>query len=297
MIDLKGCGTALVTPFKSDTQLDLEAFRKLIRWQLDSGIHFLVPSGTTGESVTLNEEEYRKVIRTCVETAAGAVPVVAGAGTNNTAQAIHLATIAQQEGADALLAVTPYYNKPTQEGLVLHFSKIAESISLPVVLYNVPGRTIINITAETALRLAQVDNIIALKEASGDLGQVMQILNRRPSDFVVLSGDDSLTLPIMAMGGEGIISVASNLIPAEMSQMVDLALSGKWEEAKKIHYRYLDLMELNFIESSPIPVKYALSRMGKLEEAYRLPLCPLSDPSKKVMDQELDKLNLVSSGD
>ncbi len=297
MIDLKGCGTALVTPFKSDTQLDLEAFRKLIRWQLDSGIHFLVPSGTTGESVTLNEEEYREVIRTCVETAAGAVPVVAGAGTNNTAQAIHLATIAQQEGADALLAVTPYYNKPTQEGLVLHFSKIAESISLPVVLYNVPGRTIINITAETALRLAQVDNIIALKEASGDLGQVMQILNRRPSDFVVLSGDDSLTLPIMAMGGEGIISVASNLIPAEMSQMVDLALSGKWEEAKKIHYRYLDLMELNFIESSPIPVKYALSRMGKLEEAYRLPLCPLSDPSKKVMDQELDKLNLVSSGD
>jgi 4-hydroxy-tetrahydrodipicolinate synthase len=297
MIDLKGCGTALVTPFKSDTQLDLEAFRKLIRWQLDSGIHFLVPSGTTGESVTLNEEEYRKVIRTCVETAAGAVPVVAGAGTNNTAQAIHMATIAQQEGADALLAVTPYYNKPTQEGLVLHFSKIAESISLPVVLYNVPGRTIINITAETALRLAQVDNIIALKEASGDLGQVMQILNRRPSDFVVLSGDDSLTLPIMAMGGEGIISVASNLIPAEMSQMVDLALSGKWEEAKKIHYRYLDLMELNFIESSPIPVKYALSRMGKLEEAYRLPLCPLSDPSKKVMDQELDKLNLVSSGD
>jgi 4-hydroxy-tetrahydrodipicolinate synthase len=297
MIDLKGCGTALVTPFKSDTQLDLEAFRKLIRWQLDSGIHFLVPSGTTGESVTLNEEEYRKVIRTCVETAAGAVPVVAGAGTNNTAQAIHLATIAQQEGADALLAVTPYYNKPTQEGLVLHFSKIAESISLPVVLYNVPGRTIINIPAETALRLAQVDNISALKEASGDLGQVMQILNRRPSDFVVLSGDDSLTLPIMAMGGEGIISVASNLIPAEMSQMVDLALSGKWEEAKKLHYRYLDLMELNFIESSPIPVKYALSRMGKLEEAYRLPLCPLSDPSKKVMDQELDKLNLVSSGD
>lgn len=297
MIDLKGCGTALVTPFKADNQLDLEAFRKLIRWQLDSGIHFLVPSGTTGESVTLNEEEYREVIRTCVETAAGAVPVVAGAATNNTAQAIHLATIAQQEGADALLAVTPYYNKPTQEGLVLHFSKIAESISLPVVLYNVPGRTIINITAETALRLAQVDNIIALKEASGDLGQVMQILNRRPSDFVVLSGDDSLTLPIMAMGGEGIISVASNLIPAEMSQMVDLALSGKWDEAKKIHYRYLDLMELNFIESSPIPVKYALSRMGKLEEAYRLPLCPLSDPSKKVMDQELDKLNLVSSGD
>ncbi len=297
MINLKGCGTALVTPFQSDTQLDLEAYRKLIRWQLDSGIHFLVPSGTTGESVTLNEEEYRQVIRTCVETAAGAVPVVAGAGSNNTAQVIHLAGIAEQEGADALLAVTPYYNKPTQEGLVLHFSKIAESISLPVVLYNVPGRTIINITAETALRLAQVDSIIAVKEASGDLGQVMQILGSRPSDFLVLSGDDSLTLPMMAMGGEGIISVASNLIPAEMSEMVDLALSGKWEEARKIHYRYLNLMALNFIETSPIPVKYALSRMGRLEEVYRLPLCPLSAPSKKMMDQELDKLNLVSSGD
>ncbi len=297
MINLRGCGTALVTPFQSDTQLDLEAYRKLIRWQLDSGVHFLVPAGTTGESVTLNEEEYRQVIGTCVKTAAGAVPVVAGAGTNNTTQAIHLANIAQQEGADALLAVTPYYNKPTQEGLVLHFSKIAESISLPVVLYNVPGRTIINITAETALRLAQVDSIIAVKEASGDLGQVMRILNRRPSDFLVLSGDDSLTFPIMAMGGEGIISVASNLIPAEMSQMVDLALDGKWEEARKIHYRFLNLMELNFIETSPIPVKYALSRMGKLEEVYRLPLCPLSAPSKKVMDHELDKLNLVSSGD
>ncbi len=297
MIDLKGCGTALVTPFQSDAQLDLEAYQKLIRWQLDSGVHFLVPSGTTGESVTLNEEEYRQVIRTCVETAAGAVPVVAGAGTNNTAHAIHLAAIAQQEGADALLAVTPYYNKPTQEGLVLHFSKIAESISLPVVLYNVPGRTIINITAETALRLAQVDNIIALKEASGDLGQVMQILGSRPSDFLVLSGDDSLTLPMMAMGGEGIISVASNVIPAEMSQRVDLALSGKWEEARKIHYRYLNLMQVNFIETSPIPVKYALSRMGKLEEVYRLPLCTISDTSKKVMDQELDKLNLVRSGD
>jgi len=216
MIHLKGCGTALVTPFKSDSQLDLEAYRKLIRWQLDSGVHFMVPAGTTGESVTLNEEEYREVIRTCVETVSGAVPVVAGAGTNNTAHAIHLATIAQEEGADALLVVTPYYNKPTQEGLVLHFSKIAESISLPVVLYNVPGRTAINITAETVLRLARVDNVIAIKEASGDLGQVMQILARRPSDFVVLSGDDSLTLPVMAMGGEGIISVASNLIPAEM---------------------------------------------------------------------------------
>jgi 4-hydroxy-tetrahydrodipicolinate synthase len=297
MINLRGCGTALVTPFQSDTQLDLEAYRKLIRWQLDSGIHFLVPAGTTGESVTLNEEEYRQVIGTCVETAAGAVPVVAGAGTNNTAQAIHLANIAQEEGADALLAVTPYYNKPTQEGLVLHFSKIAESIRLPVVLYNVPGRTIINITAETALRLAQLDGIIAVKEASGDLGQVMQILDRRPSDFLVLSGDDSLTVPIMAMGGEGIISVASNLIPAEMSQMVDLALDGKWEEARKIHYQYLNLMEINFIETSPIPVKYALSRMGRLEEVYRLPLCSITEPSKKVMDQELDKLNLVSSGD
>ena len=297
MINTTGCGTALVTPFQSNNEVDLEAYRKLVQWQIDSGINFLVPVGTTGESVTLSEEEYRDVIRTCVETVAGEVPVVAGAGTNNTAHAVHLAGIVQELGADALLAVTPFYNKPTQEGLLRHFQKIAESITIPVILYNVPGRTVTNITAETALLLAQIDNIIGIKESSGDLDQIMQILAHRPPGFLVLSGDDSLALAITAMGGDGLISVASNLIPAEMTRIIDLARRGDLAEARKFHYHYLSLMDLNFIESNPIPVKYALSRMGKLEEVYRLPLCPLSKANKGRMDQELQKLNLVSPRD
>ncbi|MCH8819112.1 MAG: 4-hydroxy-tetrahydrodipicolinate synthase [Acidobacteria bacterium] len=293
MIDLTGCGTALVTPFKSSGEPDLEAYRKFVQWQIDSGINFLVPVGTTGENVTLKEQEYCDVIRTCVETASGAVPVLAGAGSNNTEYAVHLAQMAEKLGADALLAVTPYYNKPTQEGLLLHFGKIAGSIGIPIIVYNVPGRTATNISAETTLRLAQIDNILGIKEASGNLVQIMRILQEKPSDFLVLSGDDSMTLPMVAMGAEGLISVASNLIPAEMTQIVDLGRRGELEEARKLHYRYLNLMELNFVETSPIPVKYALSRMGKLEEIYRLPLCPMQEENKRTMDQELEKLGLV----
>lgn len=293
MIDLTGCGTALVTPFKSSGEPDLEAYRKFVQWQIDSGINFLVPVGTTGENVTLKEQEYCDVIRTCVETASGAVPVLAGAGSNNTAYAVHLAQMAEKLGADALLAVTPYYNKPTQEGLLLHFGEIAGSIGIPIIVYNVPGRTATNISAETTLRLAQIDNILGIKEASGNLVQIMRILQEKPSDFLVLSGDDSMTLPMVAMGAEGLISVASNLIPAEMTQIVDLGRRGELEEARKLHYRYLNLMELNFVETSPIPVKYALSRMGKLEEIYRLPLCPMQEENKRTMDQELEKLGLV----
>ena len=293
MIDLTGCGTALVTPFKSSGEPDLEAYRKFVQWQIDSGINFLVPVGTTGENVTLKEQEYCDVIRTCVETAFGAVPVLAGAGSNNTEYAVHLAQMAEKLGADALLAVTPYYNKPTQEGLLLHFGEIAGSIGIPIIVYNVPGRTATNISAETTLRLAQIDNILGIKEASGNLVQIMRILQEKPSDFLVLSGDDSMTLPMVAMGAEGLISVASNLIPAEMTQIVDLGRRGALEEARKLHYRYLNLMELNFVETSPIPVKYALSRMGKLEEIYRLPLCPMQEENKRTMDQELEKLGLV----
>lgn len=293
MIDLTGCGTALVTPFKSSGEPDLEAYRKFVQWQIDSGINFLVPVGTTGENVTLKEQEYCDVIRTCVETASGAVPVLAGAGSNNTEYAVHLAQMAEKLGADALLAVTPYYNKPTQEGLLLHFGEIAGSIGIPIIVYNVPGRTATNISAETTLRLAQIDNILGIKEASGNLVQIMRILQEKPSDFLVLSGDDSMTLPMVAMGAEGLISVASNLIPAEMTQIVDLGRRGELEEARKLHYRYLNLMELNFVETSPIPVKYALSRMGKLEEIYRLPLCPMQEENKRTMDQELEKLGLV----
>ena len=293
MIDLTGCGTALVTPFKSSGEPDLEVYSKFVQWQIDSGINFLVPVGTTGESVTLKEEEYSDVIRTCVETASGAVPVLAGAGTNNTAYAVHLAQKAEQLGADALLAVTPYYNKPTQEGLLLHFGEIARSIGIPVIVYNVPGRTVTNITVETTLKLAKMDNIVGTKEASGDLVQIMRILQEKPSDFLVLSGDDSMTLPMVTMGAEGLISVASNVIPAEMARIVDLGRKGDLEEARKLHYRYLNLMELNFVETSPIPVKYALSRMGKLEEVYRLPLCPMKEEHKRTMDQELETLSLV----
>jgi len=293
MTDLTGCGTALVTPFNDNGEPDLGTYRDFIRWQIDSGIDFLVPVGTTGEGVTLTEEEYRQVVGACVEAASGDVPVLAGAGTNNTQYAVQLAQTAEKLGANAVLAVTPYYNKPTPEGQLRHFTKIAESITLPVVLYNVPGRTVVNITAETCLKLAEVKNIVSTKEASGDLVQIMRIIRDSPSDFVVLSGDDSTALSIVAMGGEGLISVASNVIPAEMTEIIRLGREGQMEEALTLQYKYLELMEINFIESNPIPVKYALSRMGKLKELYRLPLCPMSDSNKTKMDRELEQLGLI----
>ena len=295
MIKIQGCGTALVTPFADDGSVDLQSYRRFVDWQIQSGIDFLVPCGTTGESVTLDEDEYRSVIRACVEEARGRVPVVAGAGTNNTAHAAHLSRIAEKAGADAVLSVTPYYNKPTQEGLILHFRKIAESISIPVVLYNVPGRTGCNILADTALRLAEIPGIIAVKEASGNLGQIMDIIAGRPASFSVLSGDDALAFAIVALGGEGLISVASNIIPAEMATLIRLLSDGLLEEARELQYRYLNLMNLNFIESNPIPVKYAVSRLGRIRELYRLPMCPMSDANKRKMDQELERLQLVTS--
>ena len=295
MINIQGCGTALVTPFSEGGALDLEAYRDLIRWQVDSGVHFLVPCGTTGESVTLEENEYRAVIGACVETVSGAVPVVAGAGTNSTAHTIHFARIAEEEGANAILSVTPYYNKPTQEGIFLHFRNIAAAVRIPMIVYNVPGRTGTNISAATTLRLAQVENVIGIKEASGALDQITEILIGQPPGFTVLSGDDAFTFSIMALGGKGVISVTSNVIPAEMSRLVQLALDGQLEEARKIHFRFLSLMNLNFIESSPIPVKYALSRMGKIQEVYRLPLCPLLEGNKQKMDSELEMLHLVAA--
>ncbi len=295
MIRIQGCGTALVTPFSGGGALDLKAYRDLVRWQVDSGVHFLVPCGTTGESVTLEEDEYRATIGACVEAASGAVPVVAGAGTNNTAHAIHFARMAEEEGADAVLSVTPYYNKPTQEGIFLHFRDIAAAVKIPLIVYNVPSRTGTNISAATTVLLAEVENIIGVKEASDSLDQIMEILKERPSGFSVFSGNDSFTLPMMALGGEGVICVTSNVIPAEMSRLAQLALDGQLEEAREIHFRYLSLMNLNFIESNPIPVKYVLSRMGKIEEVYRLPLCPLGEGNKQKMDSELEKLHLITA--
>ncbi|MFQ5738862.1 MAG: 4-hydroxy-tetrahydrodipicolinate synthase [Acidobacteriota bacterium] len=293
--EISGCGTALVTPFTRRHGVDLVAYTKLIRRQVEAGIDFVVPCGTTGESVTLGEEEYRSVIRTCVETVSGEIPVVAGAGSNSTAHALHLARIAEQEGADALLSVTPYYNKPTQEGVFRHFQKLSQETALPVIVYNVPGRTGSNILPQTEFRLAHLPSIIGVKEASGNLDQIMEILAGRENGFRLFSGDDALALAVATLGGDGLISVAANLIPAEMTRLIRLARRGTVAEARQIHYRYLRLMNLNFAASNPIPIKYALSRMGWIEEVYRLPLCPMAVEKKEKMDAELERLGLLKA--
>ncbi len=293
--DLRGCGTALVTPFQADGSLDLAAYRRLVSWQIEEGIDFLVPCGTTGESVTLDDEEYSAVVGACVEAAAGAVAVVAGAGSNDTAKAARLSRLAEAAGADALLSVSPYYNRPTQEGMVQHFQEIARHTSLPMIVYNVPGRTGTNILPDTQLRLAELPSVLGVKEASGSLAQIMEVLARRPGRYRLYSGDDNLAFAFAALGGEGLISVASNVIPGPMSRMLRRLREGRLEEARALHYRYLDLMNLNFVESNPIPVKYALHRLGRLEHRYRLPLCPMSPANQKRMDAELDRLELVTA--
>ena len=288
----EGSNVAIVTPFRKG-KVDEDGVRALVDFHLENGTHGIVACGTTGEAATLSHEEQDGVIDLIIKRVDDRIPVIAGSGSNSTAEAIRRTGFAKKAGADGALVVVPYYNKPTQEGLLLHFGEIARSISIPVIVYNVPGRTVTNITAETTLQLAQIDNILGVKEASGDLVQIMKILEGKPSNFLVLSGDDSMTLPMVTMGAEGLISVASNVIPAEMTEIVNLGRNGDLEEARKLHYRYLDLMELNFVETSPIPVKYALSRMGKLEEVYRLPLCPMKKENKRTMDQELEKLGLI----
>jgi 4-hydroxy-tetrahydrodipicolinate synthase len=292
---LRGCATALVTPFSADGSIDEDSLRALIEYQIDGGIRLLVPCGTTGESVTMSDEEDQRVIKLTIDTAAGRARVIAGAGSNSTASAIAYSRTARDLGADAVLQVAPYYNKPTQDGLYAHFRAIAESVpELPVVIYNVPGRTSSNISAQTTLRLARdVENIVAVKEASGNLSQIMEILRARPDDFRVLSGDDSFTLALIALRAEGLVSVASNEAPELMSRLVDLALEGKWDEARALHYRLLPLMETNFIESSPGPVKAALAMMGLLEENFRLPLVPVQEASRERMREVLLGLDLL----
>jgi len=275
---MRGCATALVTPFKSDGGVDIERMRALVERQVEGGVRLLVPCGTTGESATMSDEEDRQVIAATVEVArARGARVIAGAGSNSTAHAVHYSQAARDEGADAVLIVAPYYNKPTQEGLYQHFRTVALAVApLPVVLYNVPGRTSSNISAETTLRLARdFENVAAVKEASGNLAQIMEILRGRPEGFRVLSGDDAMTFAMIALGADGLISVASNEAPDLMSRMVDAALEGRWDEARELHYRLLPLMDVNFVESSPGPVKAALALMGLLEENFRLPLVPV----------------------
>jgi 4-hydroxy-tetrahydrodipicolinate synthase len=292
---LRGCATALVTPFTRDGAIDQAALQRLVEYQIAGGVQLLVPCGTTGESATMTEAEDQQVIKLVIETAKGRARVIAGTGSNATAAAIEYSQTARTLGADAVLVVAPFYNKPTQDGLYAHFRAVAESVGdLPVVIYNVPGRTSSNISAQTTLRLAQdVPNIVAVKEASGNLSQIMEILRERPAGFRVLSGDDSFTFPLLALGAEGLISVAANEAPALMSQMINLALAGNWPEARALHYRLLPLMEVNFIESSPGPVKAALAMMGLIEESYRLPLVPISDQSRTKLRPVLAELGLL----
>ena len=292
---LRGCATALVTPFAADGAVDEQRFRDLIEYQIAGGMRILVPCGTTGESVTMTDEENRFVIRTTVELSHGRAKVIAGTGSNSTAVTIARSQAARELGVDGVLTVAPYYNKPTQDGLYAHFRAIAEAVSgLPGVIYNVPGRTSSNISADTTLRLAHdVENIVAVKEASGNLSQIMEILRGRPEGFRVISGDDSLTLALIALGGDGLISVASNEAPQLMSLLNDLALAGQWDEARALHYRLLPLMEGNFIESSPGPVKAAMAIMGLLEENLRLPLVPVQEKTRARMREILNEVGLL----
>jgi len=269
-----GCGTAMVTPFRKDLSLDEEALRRLVRRQIGAGINFLVPCGTTGESPTLTHEEHLRVVAITIEEARGKVPVLAGAGGYNTQHVIEMARECEKLGANGILSVTPYYNKPTQEGLFHHFKAIAASTSLPIILYNVPPRTNVNIDPATVHQLSEIENIIGVKEASGNISQITQVIQRVPEDFLVLSGDDALTLPLAAMGGRGIISVASNAIPAEMTRLAQMCLSGNFPEARDLQRKWMPLLEVNFIETNPTPVKAAMAEMGLLEPTYRLPLVP-----------------------
>lgn len=294
-LDLRGCGTALVTPFKRDGSLDLDALRRLVKFQLREGIHFLVPCGTTGETPTLEHDEYLAVIRTVVEEVQGRVPVVPGVTGNSTAKVVRMAREVAALGVNAILSATPYYNKPTQEGIYQHFKAIAEAAGIPVVLYNVPGRTSSNIEPATLARLAKIPNISAVKEASGSITQQMDVLAQAPPGFRVLSGDDAFTFPLMALGGKGIISVASNEIPGPMSRLAQLMLDGNIEEARRLHFQLLPLMQVNFIESNPIPVKAALAMMGLVEEVYRLPLVPMKPENRAKLEKVLESQGLLGS--
>jgi 4-hydroxy-tetrahydrodipicolinate synthase len=288
-----GTGTALVTPFRRDGSLDESRLRALVRRQIEAGIDFLVPCGTTGENPTLSATEHLRVVEITLEVAKGKVPVLAGAGGYNTAEVISRARELEALGVNGILSVTPYYNKPTQEGLFQHFKAIAAAIALPIILYSVQGRTGVNIEPSTVQRLAHIPNIAGIKEASGNVGQMAAILNCVPEDFLVLSGDDALTLPLLALGGRGVISVVSNEIPVAMANMVRLALAGDFESARRLHRRYHPLMEINFVESNPIPVKAALAEMGLLEPVWRLPLVPPKMESLVRIRAVLESLALV----
>jgi 4-hydroxy-tetrahydrodipicolinate synthase len=295
-MNLRGCGTALVTPFKQDQSVDEVRLRELVEWQVSSGIGFLVPCGTTGETPTLSKDEWLRVIDITIEVVAGRVPIVAGATSNATADAVEKAReVARRKGVNAILTASPYYNKPTQEGQYQHFKAIAEAVDKPLVLYSVQGRTATNLEPTTLGRLAKIPNIIAVKEASGNMTQIAEVFNHVPENFLVFSGDDAITLPVISLGGVGIISVVSNEIPKEMSELTNAALKNDWEKARRIHRKYLPLMQGNFIESSPMPLKAVMAMMGKIEEVYRLPLVPVKPETRTRLRQIATEIGLLKS--
>lgn len=291
---ITGSAVALVTPFRQDGSIDTESLRRLVQFQREAGTDIVIPCGTTGESPTLSAEEQARIIRIVREEAGDAMMVAAGAGTNDTAHAIELSRNAEKAGAQALLSVAPYYNKPSQEGYYQHFAHVARAVSIPVILYNVPGRTGSNVSADTIIRLANdFGNILAVKEASDNFDQIAELIDRRPERFSVLTGEDSLILPFMAMGGDGVISVAANEIPKAIKGLVEAMKAGNLDEARTINRTYRRLLKLNFIESNPVPVKYALAQMGMIEENYRLPLVPMHEANRAIIRAELQKLGLV----
>ena len=284
---LQGCGTALVTPFTPDGQVDYPALRALVDWQIAEGIDFLVPCGSTGEAQTLTDGERERVVAAVIEVAEGRVPVMAGATSNDTARAVDETRRMCRLGADYILSATPYYNKPTQDGLYRHFTAVADASDKPVCLYNVPGRTAVNLKPHVAVRLGAHPNIVGIKEASGDLRQIMEIIRLRPEGFSVLSGDDWMTLPLITAGGDGLISVTSNEVPAPMTAFVHLALSGDLDWSREWHYRLLPLMDANFLETNPAPVKAALALMGRIGNVLRLPLVPVTDATCTALREAL----------
>ena len=288
-----GCGTALVTPFRRDLSLDEATLRKLVQRQIQAGINFLVPCGTTGENPTLTRAEHLRVIEITLEEAKGKVPVLAGAGGYNTQEVIELARELEHMGADGILSVTPYYNKPTQEGLVQHYQAIAKAIRIPIIVYSVQGRTGINVEPATLARLAQIDNIIGVKEASGNISQMANVIQETPSNFTVLCGDDAIALPLIALGGRGVISVVSNQIPSEMTQLIQACLKNDFQTARMLQARYLPLMNVNFVESNPIPVKAAMGLMGLLDPVWRLPMCPPSAGNLARIEKVVESVGLL----
>ncbi|HTA67672.1 MAG TPA: 4-hydroxy-tetrahydrodipicolinate synthase [Bryobacteraceae bacterium] len=290
----QGCGTAMVTPFRKDGSLDEITLRSLVKRQIDEGINFLVPCGTTGENPTLTRQEHLRVVEITLDETKGRVPVLAGAGGYNTVEVIELAKEIKGMGADGILSVTPYYNKPTQEGLYQHYKAIASAVKLPMIVYSVQGRTGVNVEPSTLRRLSEIDYIVGVKEASGNIGQQANVIQQVPSDFAVLSGDDAITIPLIALGGHGLVSVVANEIPGEMTDLVQRALANDFAGARELQHKYMALMEINFVESNPIPVKAAMALMGLLEPVYRLPLCPANPANLAKIEKVLEGLGLLA---